>query len=268
MLTRYTPDHIAKVAEQVRESGMPDSLNRWLTMSPEELAAADRRAQRTVKQYNDRRIKDPPRRISSKSSGLGMSPFAMKAAGAKLKTEVTTMKAPLPGSKEAQMRALRERNATPLARAPRPKAAPKTTTPPTTTTTPAAAPAPVQQQETTVKTKTAKKAPAKSKAKSKTVARRKVASAAARPAKKQATATKPLNKEPRGMVVTILKLSSRANGVTPAELNNATQWTGAPWKWLFSNPKKTGYADRWGYTFEVVTENGETRYKTTKVEAK
>lgn len=35
----------------------------------------------------------------------------------------------------------------------------------------------------------------------------------------------------------------------------------APWKWLFSNPKKNGYADRWGYTFKVIEgAEGETRY--------
>src|SRR5579862_759300 len=71
-------------------------------------------------------------------------------------------------------------------------------------------------------------------------------------------------KQPKGMVVEILKLSSRENGVSPAQLNELTKWKGAPWKWLFSNPKKTGYCDRWGYTFKVVDFNGETRYKTEK----
>ncbi len=27
------------------------------------------------------------------------------------------------------------------------------------------------------------------------------------------------------------------------------------WKWLFSNPKKTGYCDRWGYKLTLLTEN-------------
>lgn len=48
------------------------------------------------------------------------------------------------------------------------------------------------------------------------------------------------------MVVEILKLASRPNGVSPRELNTLTTWKGAPWKWLFSNPKGNGYCDRWG----------------------
>lgn len=71
-------------------------------------------------------------------------------------------------------------------------------------------------------------------------------------------------KEPRGNVVEILKLASRAKGVSPQELNDLTKWKGAPWKWLFQNPKKTGYADRWGYKFEVLNVDGETRYKVVK----
>jgi hypothetical protein len=66
-------------------------------------------------------------------------------------------------------------------------------------------------------------------------------------------------KAPRGMVVKILALASRKNGVSPAELNALTTWKGAPWKWLFSNPKKTGYCDRWGYRFKVLTEKDDPR---------
>lgn len=63
------------------------------------------------------------------------------------------------------------------------------------------------------------------------------------------------------MVLKILALTSRKDGVSPAELNKLTKWKGAPWKWLFSNPKKNGYADRWGYTFRVTkSAEGETRY--------
>lgn len=61
-----------------------------------------------------------------------------------------------------------------------------------------------------------------------------------------------------------MKLSSRANGVTPAELNKLTEWKGALWKWLFQNPKRTGYCDRWGYSFEVIKGDKGTHYKTTK----
>jgi hypothetical protein len=71
-------------------------------------------------------------------------------------------------------------------------------------------------------------------------------------------------REPRGMVVQILKLASRPTGVSPAELNKLTNWKGAPWKWLFSNPKKNGYCDRWNYKFKVIEgPEGETRYSVT-----
>ena len=53
------------------------------------------------------------------------------------------------------------------------------------------------------------------------------------------------------MAVEILKLASRAKG------------KGAPWKWIFSNPKGTGYCDRWGYKFKVLDEDG-TRYHVVK----
>jgi hypothetical protein len=59
-------------------------------------------------------------------------------------------------------------------------------------------------------------------------------------------------KAPKGMV--ILKLASRAKGVTPAELNKLTEWKGAPWKWLFSNAKGTSYCDRWGYKVKVLAD--------------
>jgi len=82
-------------------------------------------------------------------------------------------------------------------------------------------------------------------------------------AKAKAKTAKPAAKaerKPRGMVVKILALASRKGGVSPAELNKLTKWTGAPWKWLFSNPKGNGYADRWGYKFKVAQVDGETRY--------
>lgn len=61
-------------------------------------------------------------------------------------------------------------------------------------------------------------------------------------------------KGPTGMVAKIIDLAVREEGVTPAELNTLTNWKGAPWKWLFSNWKGTGYADRWGYNL-IVTKN-------------
>lgn len=138
-----------------------------------------------------------------------------------------------------------------------------------TTSKPDAAPAPSSHKEQkAMKTNTAKKAaPAKAAANK----------SAAKPAKKAAatSARTPVKdkaeRKPSGKVVDILKLASRENGVSPAELNKLTEWTGAPWKWLFQNPKKTGYCDRWGYKFEVFEiepkdgkGRAETRYKTTK----
>ena len=69
----------------------------------------------------------------------------------------------------------------------------------------------------------------------------------------------PKVKQPKGMVVEILKLASRKDGVSPAELNKLTEWKGAPWKWLFSNPKGNGYCDRWGYKFKVIAEKDDPR---------
>jgi hypothetical protein len=110
----------------------------------------------------------------------------------------------------------------------------------------------------------AKKAPGKPAGKGKGAAKVKKA-AKAKPAKNAANGQpKPTKKAPRGMVVEILKLASRPKGVSPAELNNLTNWTGAPWKWLFSNPKKTGYCDRWGYKFTVVKTDDGVRYQAVK----
>jgi hypothetical protein len=91
----------------------------------------------------------------------------------------------------------------------------------------------------------------------------------AKPGKKKAKATKQKKATrgdgPRGMVVDILKLASRSNGVSREELNTLTKWSGAPWKWLFKNPKGTGYCDRWGYTLRIAEgKDGETRYCVTK----
>lgn len=72
-------------------------------------------------------------------------------------------------------------------------------------------------------------------------------------------------KTPKGKVVDILKLASRPNGASRVELNELTKWTGAPWKWLFQNPKKNGYCDRWGYKLDILEgKEGEARYKVTK----
>jgi hypothetical protein len=61
-------------------------------------------------------------------------------------------------------------------------------------------------------------------------------------------------------VVTNATRATTAAVVSPAELNKTTNWKGAPWKWLFANPKKNGYCDRWYYSFKVAQIDGETRY--------
>ena len=82
---------------------------------------------------------------------------------------------------------------------------------------------------------------------------------------KSDNARKPVEKAPRGNVVEILKLASRPNGVSRAELIALTKWEGAPWKWLFKNSKGTGYCDRWGYSLQVIEgKEGETRYHVKK----
>lgn len=62
----------------------------------------------------------------------------------------------------------------------------------------------------------------------------------------------------------LVRLAQRPNGVTPAELNETSGWTGAPWKWLFENSKGTGWSQRRGLKFKVVKKDGETRYHLTK----
>lgn len=66
---------------------------------------------------------------------------------------------------------------------------------------------------------------------------------------------------PSGMRAKIIELALRPEGVTPAELNELTEWKGAPWKWLFSNPKGTGFADRWGYKLSVVKNGRSASYR-------
>lgn len=66
---------------------------------------------------------------------------------------------------------------------------------------------------------------------------------------------------PSGMRAKIIELALRPEGVTPAELNELTEWKGAPWKWLFSNPKGTGFADRWGYKLSVMKNGRSASYR-------
>jgi hypothetical protein len=86
----------------------------------------------------------------------------------------------------------------------------------------------------------------------------------AKPAKK-APPARPAGEGPSGMVAEILKLASRKSGITPAELNELTSWQKAPWKWLFQNPKGTGFCDRWSYKLNVVKDDAGTHYHVTKI---
>ena len=65
-----------------------------------------------------------------------------------------------------------------------------------------------------------------------------------------------------------MKLAARTKGVSPTELNELTKWKGAPWKWLFSNPKGNGYCDRFGYKFWITTEEDNARAVRYHVEKK
>jgi hypothetical protein len=104
----------------------------------------------------------------------------------------------------------------------------------------------------------------------KSVERRARAAAAKKPAKPTKSGIARSSKAntgtgPQGMVAEILKAASRVKGASRAELNDLTKWKGAPWKWLFKNPKKNGYCDRHGYKFEILEgKDGETRYKVEK----
>lgn len=75
-----------------------------------------------------------------------------------------------------------------------------------------------------------------------------------------ARATKAGSSNKDSMVGKVIALASRPQGASPAELNKLTGWKGCPWKWQFSNPKKTGWCDRRGLGFEVKTVDGDTRY--------
>jgi hypothetical protein len=77
-------------------------------------------------------------------------------------------------------------------------------------------------------------------------------------------AAKPAGK--RGeKVEAVLRLASRRNGASRAELIDLTGWSAAPWRWLFRNPKKTGYCDRRGLRLKVIEgRDGEVRYRVVK----
>lgn len=117
--------------------------------------------------------------------------------------------------------------------------------------------APTAEQENAMSKKAAtatrKSKPAKKGKPAKSTARRAPKSDAARTTKAGAS-------DKDSMVGKVIELASRPNGASPAELNKLSGWKGCPWKWQFSNPKKTGWCDRRGLGFEVKTADGETRY--------
>ncbi|MET3969113.1 hypothetical protein [Bradyrhizobium sp. S3.9.1] len=104
------------------------------------------------------------------------------------------------------------------------------------------------KQQAAANLKAAKAAKAK---KAKTVKAKAVKKPAAKVAAKKPAAPKRNSDKPSGMTAELVRLALRASGVTPAQLNEHSKWKGAPWKWFFSNPKKTGVADRFGYKLKV-----------------
>ncbi|MCA1419476.1 hypothetical protein [Bradyrhizobium sp. BRP23] len=116
-----------------------------------------------------------------------------------------------------------------------------------------AAKAAAKEAKNVTKAKASKK-PAAKKAAAKKVAKKatkKVAAAKKVTASKTAAPKREGADQPSGMTAELVKLALRPSGVTPAELNEHSKWKGAPWKWFFSNPKKTGVADRFGYKLKV-----------------
>jgi hypothetical protein len=72
---------------------------------------------------------------------------------------------------------------------------------------------------------------------------------------------------PSGVAAEALKLASRKLGATRNELIELTQWTGAPWKWLFWNSKKNGWCQRFGFSLTVISrKDGSTAYAVAKAD--
>lgn len=251
------PKDYKKIAEAIRAAGVPDCLNRYLTMTPSELDHALAKAKPAVKPLEQKR-------------GIEMKEAA--------------------GGKADQVRALRERRARPAIKPP----APITGEPPAATAAQKAngkasaavkaeAPPPAErqpkatakaEQKAAIETPSASAAEVKesstmrkSNLKTKTTKTAKSAakSSARRPAK-SANARKPVSDAaPSGKAADIGKLASRVNGASRQELIELTGWSQQAWKWYFVNSKGNGFCQRFGYKLEVIEgKDGETRYKIVK----
>ena len=86
-------------------------------------------------------------------------------------------------------------------------------------------------------------------------------------ADKPAREPKAQKTEPEGKYKLIVDLCCRETGASPQELHEATGWTGAPWKWLLTNPKNTGLAQKYGYDFVASKDGRNVRYMLVKQEA-
>ena len=73
--------------------------------------------------------------------------------------------------------------------------------------------------------------------------------------------------EPEGKYKLIVDMCCRETGASPQELHEATGWTGGPWKWLLTNPKGTGLAQKYGYDFVASKDGRNVRYMLVKQEA-
>lgn len=215
---------IIQTAERLRELGVPDSLNRWLKMTPETLLANQRARAKINKQHAD----GAPVRFERKSRSTISAGHAanLDDAGKVLLKEVskaarekkiarlrdlkerTSMSKTNVGPKEAQLRAARASDGTD-----------------TESTKPAGNVA-TDPKETKVRTKTTTKK-ADAKAKAKTAARTPVKgkTTKAKPASAK-TAAKPVGDGPRpGSKLAIIRdLLSRPEGCTTKQVLEACQW--------------------------------------------
>jgi hypothetical protein len=67
--------------------------------------------------------------------------------------------------------------------------------------------------------------------------------------------------EPTGKLADIVKIASRKQGASVAELLETTGWAKAPWKTVFSSPTNgRGLCDRFGYGLKIEKVEGVTRY--------